>query len=338
MKFSVILPAFNAENTIRKTLLSLIGQTHQNFEVIIIDDGSTDNTRLICEEFTSSDNRFVYIFQPNSGVSKARNNGIEHANGDYLAFIDSDDAYHPDYLSEFVRLIDGNPECDNFWCEYNTIISTETTQSYLNEHTDNTVRYSNRKQIMTLHSNVLDAALWNKVFKIDIVKNNRIKMPEHISLGEDLIFNFRFLDHTRDKIAIINKPLYNYTKSVDGSLDSKYHDNLKEIYDYIDSELLFYLKKWDISDEQMVLFYNSVLFAQERILNNTFRPQSKLSYFQKIKYNKSILKSCKFKEALLKSNCDIHPAYKFAYRIASWHLIKFLNYFSRIKKIFKDKL
>ena len=333
MKFSIILPAYNAANTIKKTLLSLSNQIYKDFEVIIIDDGSTDNTRIICEEFTKSNDRFNYFFQQNAGVSKARNNGIERANGDYIAFIDSDDTYHPNYLYEFSQLIKNNPQCENFWCEYNTIFSDKPTQSNNNESYSATFRVSNRNEIMTLHTDVLDAALWNKVFKTSIVKTNIIEMPEHISLGEDLIFNFKYLDHSSEKILILNKPLYNYTKSSDNSLDSKYREDLKEIYDYVDCELLFYLKKWNISNEQMSLFYNSVLYSQERILYNTFHPQSNLSYFEKCKYNKRILKSSKFQEALKKSNCYIHPAYKFAYRIASWHLIEFLNYFARKRNI-----
>ena len=337
MKFSVVLPTFNAENSIKKTLSSLKEQIYQNFEVIIIDDGSTDNTSSICKEFVNKDIRFIYEFQSNAGVSKARNRGIELATGDYIAFIDSDDTYQPDYLYEFSKLIENNHDCDNFWCEYKTILPNQSERFFNVGCRFDPVYYTNRKNIMSLHSNNLNAPLWNKVFKIDIITNFNIRMPEHISLGEDLIFNLAYLNYTNNEIAIIRKPLYNYSKLSDESLDTKYRADLKTIYAYIYEQLLFYLKKWRVAEEQMALFYNSVLFYHERVLRNTFHPQSNLSYFEKCKYNKRILKSSKFQEALQKSNCYIHPAYKFAYRIASWHLIEFLNLISSIKKRIKEK-
>lgn len=95
---SVIIPVYNTENYIGVCLESLVKQTYTNFEVLMIDDGSTDNSGRICQEYTESDSRFHYYRKENGGVSSARNLGIEYSRGDYLTFVDSDDWVEEDYL------------------------------------------------------------------------------------------------------------------------------------------------------------------------------------------------------------------------------------------------
>ena len=90
-KVSIIIPAYNCEKYIFECLESVINQTYSNLEIIIIDDGSTDNTSEICQRFEKIDNRIIYTWQENSGVSKARNKGIDLAKGKYIVFIDADD-------------------------------------------------------------------------------------------------------------------------------------------------------------------------------------------------------------------------------------------------------
>ena len=89
--YSLIIPVYNGEKYIQTCINSILIQTYNNFEVIIIDDGSTDRTRIICEELTKNNSKIKYIYQENGGVSKARNRGIEESKGDYITFIDIDD-------------------------------------------------------------------------------------------------------------------------------------------------------------------------------------------------------------------------------------------------------
>ena len=112
---SIILPVFNGERYLEQCICSALNQTHKNFELIIIDDGSIDNTPLIIESFT--DNRIKAYRQNNLGPSAARNKGIEMATGTYITMIDADDTYHPDKLIEQISWIDktGNDAC---YCDY----------------------------------------------------------------------------------------------------------------------------------------------------------------------------------------------------------------------------
>ena len=109
MKFSVIIPAYNAEKTIARSINSVISQTFDEFELIIVDDGSRDKTKDIVAQF--SDDRIKYIFRPNQGVSSARNTGIISSSGKYVCFLDSDDEWKENHLEELSKLIEKYTDC-----------------------------------------------------------------------------------------------------------------------------------------------------------------------------------------------------------------------------------
>lgn len=100
LRFSVIIPAYNAEKTIDRCLKSLVASSYEDIEVIVVDDGSTDNTAEVVEGFLNIDKRVILLSQPNEGPSIARNNGLEHASGDIITFVDSDDYVDLDYFYE----------------------------------------------------------------------------------------------------------------------------------------------------------------------------------------------------------------------------------------------
>lgn len=113
---SIVIPLYNKESSIRKTLQSIFHQTYQHFEIIIVDDGSTDNSSAIVESY--NDPRIRLIKQDNAGVSSARNKGIQHSKGDYVAFLDADDEWDNDYLERHIDLIKRFSECSLFSINY----------------------------------------------------------------------------------------------------------------------------------------------------------------------------------------------------------------------------
>ena len=117
MKLSIIIPAYNAEKYLSEACTSLVGQTLQDWECLIVDDGSSDGTATIAQGFCSVDPRFHLLQQKNSGVSAARNKGIEVARGAYLAFLDADDIWEPNTAALFCSLLDENPDCRVTWGE-----------------------------------------------------------------------------------------------------------------------------------------------------------------------------------------------------------------------------
>lgn len=329
MRFSVIVPCYNSKNTISNALNSIKCQTYVDFEVIIVDDGSTDETADVCKGFARKDDRFKYIYQENKGVSAARNLGIEYAKGDFLVFLDSDDIYSREYLSTFDALIKSYHDFNNFWAEYLEVKSTDHGINCESKYESSYFSTLDRSDISPL------PALWNKAFRTSIVREHNIKMRENLSLGEDFIFNYEYLDAAGTRIAHSDAQIYYYTKSNNDSLDSKYRNNLLEIFQTIESVMYKYLIKWKFDEKKLQQYYEYVFYNRIKVLYNTYRPECTLTKREKIKYNNSILHSKDFNNAFKKINCYINPFYKIAYKIGSWRLISLLDKLVIIKKHIK---
>lgn len=330
MKFSIIIPTYNSEANIYTALSSVVSQTYSDFEAIIIDDGSTDNTKSTCEKFLTKDSRFKYFYQANSGVSAARNLGIKESSGDYIVFLDSDDSYEPNYLYEFEQLIRTDANCNNFWINYNEI-NINRTKIIANDHILNSdVAVCDRNAVYIL------PALWNKAFKRSIVHDNAIFMREDLSLGEDFIFNYEYLTLSGRKILHSNRCLYNYTVDNSTSLDGKYRADLLEIFRVLEKTMLEHYKKWCVQSERYKQYYEYVFYNRIKVLYNTYRVESKLSRREQRNYNNKLLKSKEFVESLKYVKSDINPLYRFAYKLGSWRLIQLLDFLAKIKsKILK---
>lgn len=331
MKVSIIVPVYNAENVLHYCIDSILAQTYKDFELILVNDGSTDKSGELCDRYAEKNKNVAVIHIKNGGVSKARNTGIELAKGDYICFIDSDDFVSKNYLEELIKAQNVFSDYDNVWCGFQTVTDYRGSDSKPNLASDSE-EYSQytRSEIMTLHEKWLSQMPWNKIFKTSIVKDNNIRFPEDLSLGEDLIYNLNYLDHTNGNIVITNKPLNYYLRSEKESLDNKYYPNLYEIYKRINTDLYCYIKKWNCDENQMILYYNTCFYSNEKVLRNTFNEKSIIK--KKFKYNKSIMKSEEFREALSKSACNINLIYRFGYKIASYRVIRNFEKFLKLIK------
>lgn len=141
MKVSVLIPCYNAEKFIFSTVSSVLNQTYQDFEIIIVNDGCHDNTENIVKSF--NDSRIVYIYQENAGPSAARNKGIKNASGDYIAFLDADDFWYPEKLKKQMKVFDENP---NINIVYNATITEE--EGTLKTHIDKYRNYPTKEDFM----------------------------------------------------------------------------------------------------------------------------------------------------------------------------------------------
>ena len=254
---SVIVPVYKAEKYLSKCIDSILSQTYKEFELILIDDGSPDGCGKICDGYAEQDRRIKVIHKQNGGVSSARNAGIKESKGKYICFVDSDDYIESDYLELLVRTKEENPDFSNIWCGFCTVrdYKRSITGTFIASNSEQFSEYS-VNNIMTLHEKWLDPMPWNKIFVRSIIVENKIKFPEDLTLGEDLIFNFEYLDCTNKKIKVINKPLYDYIMNGKDSLDNKYYDDLLFIYERLNKEMFFYAEKWNIPNEQYLMLYN----------------------------------------------------------------------------------
>lgn len=244
MVFSIIVPVFNRRKYIRRCLDSIMKQSFQDFELIIVDDGSDDGTAKICDEYGQKYTNIRVHHQINGGVSKARNAGLKMAIGKYVLFVDSDDYLPINYL---LHLFSAYEKYGTKFCYFTSF----------KVHTVNGVKYYQYRKGMG-HSVVkkndfirlMDKGLFNsvvnKTYEMSIIKKYKIQFPEHIDLGEDLIFNLRYLDKNWEvEFFILNSDFYIvWAKNEKESLERGWHDNFLEMQVILLEEKIKYLEKW----------------------------------------------------------------------------------------------
>ncbi|AMB99870.1 hypothetical protein AWM75_07775 [Aerococcus urinaehominis] len=175
MKVSIIMPVYNKEKFIEKSINSVLNQNFEDFELIIIDDGSTDSSKKIIEQFI--DSRIKYIYQKNQGVSVARNKGIEVSKGEYISFIDADDTYEKSFLKEMLNTIDINEVA---YCGHNNIYANKQSLENI-EFINGNILINYLKNRTTPHTNS-----W--LIKKSLINRHQIRFNEKLNWGEDMLF------------------------------------------------------------------------------------------------------------------------------------------------------
>ena len=207
---SIIIPCFNAEKTLEKCLKSVVQQSYANLEIIIIDDGSTDETSLIYNKFQSNDERILVLKLQNSGVSKARNTGVKAATGDYICFVDSDDWAELNYCSELYSLLVGeNADISIVEASYedengNVLCNKPTSEEKIFD--------GNRALVLLLEDREIQSHPWGKLFKADLLRN--VHFPENLKCFEDYSTLFKIFNKAV-KVVKSNKKLYHYIQRED---------------------------------------------------------------------------------------------------------------------------
>lgn len=329
---SIIVPAYNCIVSLECCVGSIRQQTYTNFELMLVDDGSTDGSGELCDKLAAEDTRIRVIHKPNGGVSSARNAGIDAATGGYITFCDSDDYLEPDYLEALIQAAESNPDCGHIWCCFQTVTGYQKENAAPNYTSEKSLLCYTLQDYMSLHDMWLDAEPWNKLYRTDIVQTAKVRFPEDLSLGEDWLFNLAYIDASaNEKIVVVTKPLYNYMRGNDESLDSKYRKDLLDIYRRLNDTCLSYLRKWKLPTEQIEKFYNSRFYLYEKVLRNTMRAPDKTKR-EKMKWNSTLMQSDEFKASLQTRKCFIHPLYLFAYRSGNFSNVLLADQMVAIKR------
>lgn len=329
---SIIVPAYNCIESLECCVGSIRQQTYTNFELMLVDDGSTDGSGELCDKLAAEDTRIRVIHKPNGGVSSARNAGIDAATGGYITFCDSDDYLKPDYLEALIQAAESNPDCGHIWCCFQTVTGYQKENAAPNYTSAKSLLCYTLQDYMSLHEMWLDAEPWNKLYRTDIVQTAKVRFPEDLSLGEDWLFNLAYIDASaNEKIVVVTKPLYNYMRGNDESLDSKYRKDLLDIYRRLNDTCLSYLRKWKLPTEQIEIFYNSRFYLYEKVLRNTMRAPDKTKR-EKMKWNSTLMQSDEFKASLQTRKCFIHPLYLFAYRSGNFSNVLLADQMVAIKR------
>lgn len=240
-KISVIVPVYNVEKYLSQCVESILSQSFQNFELLLINDGSKDDSGLICDKYQSVDSRAIVIHKENGGVSSARNIGLEQAKGEWICFVDSDDYVTKEYLQELYSVaelgadlvIQGNIQIDG------------NGKILLKDYYENTVYYSSLFDKMLIEQALYyKPCPWAKLFSAKIITDNEVLFHPNIRFGEDLCFLFSYLQFV-NTVRFSNKSNYFYLQRSDSATCSGVFDFESEFvgYKYLEITMVPFLKK-----------------------------------------------------------------------------------------------
>ena len=225
---SVVIPIYNVENFLRKGLDSLLQQTMRDFEVIMVNDGCTDSSREIMQEYADKDNRFRIIDKPNGGVSSARNAGVQAAQGNYIAFLDSDDYVKPEFLEKLYGEAQ-KTGADVTCCNYILDMSESKRFITLPIQLPGGLYQTERLMRSLIKDVRMHYFLWNKLWKRTLFTEHNIQFPH--MFFEDIATTPRLM-YFANKVAVLKGSYYYYMQrkgSILGSMD------VQKINDYIRS-------------------------------------------------------------------------------------------------------
>lgn len=261
---SIIVPVYKAEKFLHRCVDSILDQSYTDFELLLINDGSPDNSGAICDEYAAKDSRVRVFHKENGGVSSARNLGLDNAKGEWVAFVDSDDWIDPIYLEKLIKDINsdwviggyvgipGGEKCSTKDCSYDK---------------------NSFGMLIEQHQKDLIRSPWGSLLKLSIIRDNNISFDSKVRLGEDTIFNYQYLYYC-ESIKTISACNYFYYIGNEGiSFNQKYELSLHEVQ-YIFKKLISELRglyrkfRFDVNRALDMEFYNFISYCPISNLTN----------------------------------------------------------------------
>ena len=224
---SIIVPEYNAQNTIRRCIDSILQQSYGDFEIIIVNDGSKDNTAIIVDEYQDNDKRIHVFHNENHGVSYSRNYALSHIKGEYVMFLDSDDWLEKDAFQLIMDRI-YLPEKHGLLC-FNHYDDDGIAEAVKHGRGKQCLIACNQDDINNAIQQITPQFIWDKVFSTHLIKKLNLKFDEDMSYGEDTIFLCRYIQHI-DELIIIPEYIHHYFRDDSAtSLSVKYVPNIELI-------------------------------------------------------------------------------------------------------------
>lgn len=317
-KISVIVPVYNVEKYLKRCVESILDQTYKNIEVILVDDGSTDNSPEICDEYALIDSRIKVIHKKNEGVSVARNIGIVNSTGQFIVFCDSDDWLDVDMISYLYQLMK-KTSCDiascPIWYDYDD--KKRKTSRLL----DKEKIYNSKEAIIELHKGrYLHHWVWNNLFKRELIEKQRFSCK--LRLGEDYVFMCTAIDKCNG-IIVGSNPKYHYFQRETSVCNAGYTYKNYQTLSMYNQYRKYFIKKYpeyaNIFDAHFILEEMAVITAM--IKNNEF--------------NRVVIKQIQnhIKKHMRKYLCEKNvPVY---YKVSAFFIVYSLKSFKVIYKVIK---
>ena len=244
-QISIIMPVYNAEKYLNRSIESIMNQTYNNIEIILVNDGSTDNSLEICTSYQEKDKRIKLINQENKGVSFARNKGIDEATGDYIMFIDSDDYIEKNMIEDMVAKITKD--------DIDLVISGIKMNYIRKGQVVGEEKYQLKDKMYSIEEMLNDILIdidlicicgpCCKLYKTEILKNSKIKFTNEFTMGEDTWYNLDYIDACTGKVVTMSNIYYNYMRENPNSLFTKYYDDYIKITEKVYNKFLNLLER-----------------------------------------------------------------------------------------------
>ncbi|WP_016896802.1 glycosyltransferase family 2 protein [Aerococcus viridans] len=243
IKISIIMPVYNVKEYLKRSIESVLNQSYKNWELILIDDGSTDGSAMVCDDFSSRYKNIIVKHQSNTGSGIARQNGVDISSGEYICFIDPDDYISEEALKNNVEIVENyNP--DLIVNGYFQIRKDKTKKIRHDKIIPNLEGFYNKKefiQIFKQYLNMNPRSLWNKLYKKNFLLENDIRFTDQ-RVGQDALYNFQVYKHINN-VFLDNNTYYFYDTLREGSAVKKYNsyrvqyeiniiNSYKELFNY----------------------------------------------------------------------------------------------------------
>ncbi|MBT2709470.1 glycosyltransferase [Pseudomonas sp. ISL-84] len=299
-KVSIIVPIYNVEKYLSRCLDSLLSQELVDIEVIAVNDGSTDSSKEIINEYKNRDKRIKTIHKKNGGVSSARNKGLEIAQGEYIGFVDPDDWIDNDMYKTLYHVA-FQEKADIVMCTYTREFGTHSKEKKF--ELPEKIRYTGtevqskimRRLIGPLDNELanpelLDAwgTVWSKIYRAEIIKNLRFTDLKEIGTNEDSLFNIEALYYSKSFI-FINKPFYHYWRENNASVTSSYKPDLVIQWENLYKKMKTFIESEKMDEEYITALNNRICMGTLGLGLNTISADNPANSLEKIKRIKIIL-------------------------------------------------
>lgn len=291
-KVSIIVPVYNSAKYIIRCVDSIREQTFKDLEILLINDGSKDDSLDKLKRFQSEDSRIRVIDKDNEGVSATRNRGVDEARGEYIQFVDSDDFIEKNMIENTLIELE-EKEADLILTGlYLDIQNGDKISSSIQTFDDEVSIGANNISKSVLHrlnGTYINSPI-NKLYKKSIIINNNIKMDHDISLGEDLIFNIQYLKYC-NKVIFKEASYYHYCMQANDNLTFQYRENKLELMKILYDNCLGYFKECELSNDEVIELNNIFIKWMYSCFIDLFNKNCNLSFKQKkIFINNAIMK------------------------------------------------
>lgn len=298
LKVSIVVPIYNVEKHLNKCVDSILEQTYQNIEIILVDDGSPDNSGKICDEYVKQDTRIKVIHKKNAGLGYARNSGIEIATGDYIYFVDSDDYIEKTLIEECIKEIEKNKSeivifgmqrVDDQGNIISNKIPTAKKEKYIKQEVTEII-LPNALGMSTLDKNNINIgpSAWSTMISLKIIKKLDWRFVSEREIISEDVYSILNLYNEVENVSIINKALYNYRINP---------SSLTQVYrqDRFEKNNIFYQKaieqcekigyKYNVKQAVAIGYFNNIIGVMKSIVSSKLKYKDKISDIKTILYN-----------------------------------------------------